>query len=159
MGRPVRVEFDTSAPYYGAHAGIGHVWNFSKTTSLDVYGKYLWTRLEGDSVTLTMNDPVEFDPVTSHRLQAGFRLSHAVHEKVKPYIGAAYDHEFDSEAKATTHGLSIDSHSLRGDTWMGEMGLQFKLSETRPVTLDVGMQGYAGVRQGLAASMQLKIEF
>jgi hypothetical protein len=55
--------------------------------------------------------------------------------------------------------MPIDSHSLRGDTWMGELGLQFKLSETRPVTLDVGMQGYAGVRQGLTGSIQFKVEF
>jgi outer membrane autotransporter protein len=82
-----------------------------------------------------------------------------VHEKIRPYIGAAYDYEFDSKARATTHGQSIDSHSLRGDTWMGELGLQFKLSEARPVTLDLGVQGYTGMRTGLTGSVLLKIEF
>jgi hypothetical protein len=158
-GRPVWVEFDTSAPYYGAHFGLGYLWNLSDTTSLDVYGKYLWVREEGDSVTLPMGDPIEFEAADSQRLQGGFRLTQAVNDKALPYIGAAYDYEFDSKARATTHGLPIDEHSISGGTWMGELGVKFKPNAALPVVLDLGLQGYTGIREGITGSLQLRVEF
>jgi hypothetical protein len=159
MGEPARVDFETSAPYYGAHLGLGYLWNISGATSLDTYGKYLWARQVGDSVTLPFGDPIKFSDVDSHRLQTGLRLSHALDEKFRPYAGAAYEYEFDSKAVATTHGLPIPSHSLRGDAWMGELGLSFSPEPGRPVTLDLGLQGYTGLKEGITGSIQLKVEF
>jgi len=160
MGNMEYVGFEASAPYYGAHSGLGYLWNMSDVTGLDIYGKYLWSRQAGYSVNLKpFGDPIKFEAVDSRRLQTGFRLSHAVNEKLRPYIGAAYEYEFDSEARATTHGLAIDSHSFGGSTEMGEVGLSYKPVPDRPVTLDFGLQGYTGIKEGITGSIQLKIEF
>jgi outer membrane autotransporter protein len=164
MGRPELIEFDTSAPYYGAHLGLGYLWKLSEATSLDIYGKYLWARQEGDSIILDssldgLKDPIDFKAVDSHRLQGGFRLTRAVTEKASPYIGAAYDYEFDTIARATTYGMSIDSHDLAGGTWMGELGVKLKTTAALPAVLDLSLSGYTGLREGVTGSIQFRVEF
>jgi len=160
MGNKETVGFEASAPYYGAHSGLGYLWNLSGATSLDIYGKYLWARQAGYSVNLQpFGDPIKFEPVDSRRLLTGLRFSHAWNEKVRPYVGAAYEYEFDSVARATTHGLAIESHSFGGSSEMGEVGLSFKPEPSRPITLDFGLQGYTGMKEGITGSLQLKVEF
>ncbi|MDR1228610.1 MAG: hypothetical protein LBK55_10910, partial [Azoarcus sp.] len=66
-------------------------------------------------------------------------------------------HEFDGEAKATAYGQAIDAPELKGGTAIGELGLSFKAGKA--VTLDVGVQGYTGKRDGATGSLKLKIAF
>jgi outer membrane autotransporter protein len=157
MGR--RAEYDTESLYYGLHLGAGYVWKITEAASLDLYGKYFWTRQEGDSVTLSTGDHVRFDDVDSHRLRFGGRFAYAVNEYVSPYIGAAWEHEFDGKAKATTYGYSIDAPDLTGDTGMGELGLTVRPAAGGPFSFDLGVQGYTGKREGVTGSLQVKLEF
>jgi outer membrane autotransporter protein len=90
-----KADYDSSSAYYGLHLGAGYLWNITDTAILDLYGKYFWTRQEGDSVTLSTGDPVTFKDVDSSRLRFGTRFAYAVNEYISPYIGAAYEHEFD----------------------------------------------------------------
>jgi hypothetical protein len=152
-------DYDSSSAYYGLHLGTGYIWNVTEKTSLDLYGKYFWTRQGGDSVTLTTGDPVQFKAVNSHRLRAGARLSHAVNEHVSPYVGAAWEHEFDGQAKATTNGFDIPAPSLKGNTGIGEAGLSFTPSKDSPLSLDLGVQGYTGKREGVTGSLQVRFNF
>ncbi|MDR1062626.1 MAG: autotransporter outer membrane beta-barrel domain-containing protein, partial [Azoarcus sp.] len=126
-------------------------------SKLDLYGKYLWSRQEGDSLRLNTGDPVKFDDVDSHRLRVGARLDWNVTDSLSPYVGLAYEHEFDGEAKATAYGQAIDAPELKGGTGIGELGLSFKAGNA--VTLDVGVQGYTGKRDGATGSLKLKIAF
>ncbi|MDR2893607.1 MAG: autotransporter outer membrane beta-barrel domain-containing protein [Deltaproteobacteria bacterium] len=155
----VNAEYDSSSLYYGLHLGTGYIWNITEAASLDLYGKYFWTRQEGDSVTLSTGDPVTFKDADSSRLRFGGRFAYAVNEYVSPYIGAAYEHEFDGKARATSNGFALDAPSLRGDTGIGEIGLTFKPSATIPLSFDLGVQGYTGIREGVTGSLQLKFEF
>jgi hypothetical protein len=153
----VKADYDTDSLYYGVHLGAGYVWSISDSATLDLYGKYLWTRREGDSVTLPTGDPVKFDDVDSHRLRGGARLAYAVNDWFRPYIGAAYEHEFDGEAEASTYGYSIPSPDLKGGTGIGEIGLTFLSSAG--ISVDLGVQGYTGIREGVSGTLQLKFEF
>jgi autotransporter-associated beta strand protein len=155
-----RAEYESSSAYYGVHVGLGYIWNVTEAASLDVYGKYLWTRQEGDSVRLSTDDRVKFEDADSSRLRLGGRLAYAVNEVVSPYIGAAWEHEFDGRARAATaDGFAIDAPSLRGDTGIGELGLSLKPSAQLPLFFDLGVQGYAGKREGVTGSLQARIEF
>ena len=156
------VDFDSDATYYGAHAGIGYIWNISEASSLDMYTKYLWTRQDSDSVTI-QGDRIKFKDMDSHRWRTGARFAHILDTesglRFTPYVGAAYEHEFDSEAKATSNGDSIDAPDVKGGTGMGELGFSFKPSATSGLSLDLGMQGYTGKREGVGGSFQIKFEF
>ncbi len=157
MGRSAN--YDSSSLYYGLHLGTGYLWNVNEKASLDLYAKYFWTRLEGDSVTLSTDDPVRFKDADSHRLRGGARFSYAVNEWVSPYVGAAYEHEFDGKARATTNGFSIDAPDIKGGTGIGEVGLTLKPSQALPLSFDLGLQGYVGKREGVTGSLQVKFEF
>lgn len=151
--------FDSDVPYYGMHAGAGYVWNITEDLSLDMYSKYFWTRQEANSVTLSTGDRVNYEAVDSNRLRLGARMSYAVSESFSPYVGAAYEREFNGKAQATTYGQPITAPSLRGDTGIGELGLQYKPSPNVPLTFDLGVQGYTGKRDGITGSLQIKYEF
>ena len=157
-----KADYDSGAAYYGAHLGLGYLWNITDSSSLDLYSKYFWTHQDSDNVSVT-GDPVKFDSADSHRWRGGARFSHTLNTEsglsLTPYIGAAYEHEFDGKAKASVYGYSIDAPDLTGGTGMGEVGLSFKPSAQSGLSLDLAVQGYTGVREGVTGSLQLKFEF
>ena len=152
-------EYDSSSKYYGLHMGTGYVWNITEDASLDLYAKYFWTRQEGDSVTLSTGDPIDFKDVDSSRLRLGSRVSYMVNEYLSPYIGAAYEREFDGTARASTNGYAMKAPSMGGDTGTGELGLVYTPSASVPVSFDLGVQNSVGKREGLTGSLQFKYEF
>ncbi|MDL2267457.1 autotransporter outer membrane beta-barrel domain-containing protein [Desulfovibrio sp. OttesenSCG-928-G15] len=157
-----KVDYDSSSAYYGAHAGIGYIWNISEASNLDMYTKYLWTRQGSDSVTIE-GDSIRFKAMNSHRWRAGAKFSHAFATDsgmaFTPYFGAAYEREFDSKARATANGKSIDAPAIKGGTGIGELGFSFKPSAKSGLSLGLGMQGYTGKREGVGGSFQVKFEF
>lgn len=157
-----KVDFDSSAAYYGIHAGVGYIWTINEQTSLDMSTKYLWTRQDSDSVTIH-GDRIHFKAMDSHRWRTGAKLAHSMETETglsfTPYIGAAYEHEFDSKGKAAANGDAIDSPDLKGDTGIAELGLSFKPSASSGLSLDLGVQGYTGKREGVGGSLQVKFEF
>ena len=111
---------------------------------------YAETNTEGETASST---------ATSSRLRLGTRFSYDVNEQVKPYIGAAWEHEFDGKASGSVridgYGADISSPSLRGDTGIGELGISLTPSESVPFTLDVAVQGYVGKREGVTGGSVL----
>jgi outer membrane autotransporter protein len=153
-----RADFESSAMYYGLHGGLGYIWNFTDKASLDLSAKLLWIRQQGDRLTV-YRDRLRFQDADSLRSRLGGRFAYAVNEHVAPYIGAYWEHEFDGRARATANGQRLASPSLRGDTGMGELGLTLKPSKTVPLSIDLGVQGYVGKREGVTGSLQVKWEF
>lgn len=154
-----QASYDGSSAYYGLHAGLGYVWNITEKADLDLYGKYLWTHQDGESLSLSTGERLRFDDTDSSRLRLGGRFSCTVNEYLRPYIGAAWEHEFDGEAHATTNGFDIDRPNLRGDTGIGEIGLALTPSADLPLTIDLGVQGYTGEREGVTGSMLINFRF
>ena len=154
--------YDTSSLYYGAHAGLGYIWSFSEQADLDLYGKYFWTHQNGDKITLNTGDPIHFDGADSQRLRGGARFSHSFFKKTvtaTPYIGIAYEHEFNGKARASTYGYSIDAPELKGGTGIGEIGISLKPVTNSGFGVDLGMQGYTGMREGVSGSLQMRFDF
>jgi outer membrane autotransporter protein len=154
-----KAEYDSSTPYYGLHFGAGYVWNIMEDMSFDAYAKYFWTHQEGDSVHLETGDPVKFKDVDSQRLRLGGRFTYAINEYFSPYIGAAWEHEFDGKARASAYGDPLDAPDLKGDTGIGELGLSLRAPLAVPLFFDLGVQGYTGKREGVTGSLQFRIEF
>ncbi|MCL2790958.1 MAG: autotransporter-associated beta strand repeat-containing protein [Desulfobulbus sp.] len=154
-----RAEYTSNSAYYGLHLATGYIWNINDTSLFDFYGKYFWTRLQGDSVTLSTGDPVEFKDADSSRLRFGGRFAHTVNEGVSPYIGAAWEHEFDGKARATAYGYDIGAPTLRGNTGIAEFGLALNPAKGLPLAIDLGVQGYVGERDGVIGSVHFRYEF
>lgn len=152
-------EYEADAPYYGFHAGLGYIWNLTEKMTVDIYGKYLLTHQRGKSARLATGEIVDFEPVTSSRLRLGGRYSYAVQKGLLPYIGAAWEHEFDGAAQASTRGYAFGAPSMKGGTGIGEIGLSAALTEKAPLYFDIGLQGYTGKREGVTGSLQIRFEF
>ena len=91
----------------------------------------------------------------------GLALSPALCDELAPYAGAAWEYEFDGKAKATTYGFDVPAPSLKGSTGVGELGLSFtpNVLSQNAFSVDLGLQGYTGMREGLGGSVQMKFEF
>jgi len=73
--------------YCDLHSSIGYEWNINNAASLDLSAKRLWTRQEGDSVTVH-GDKVRFRDSNFLRTRLNGRVSYAVNEQFTPYLGA-----------------------------------------------------------------------
>ncbi|MDR3213851.1 MAG: hypothetical protein LBT71_08065 [Azoarcus sp.] len=158
-GRGVRFKSKTS--YYGASLGAGYVWQVSERANLTGYGKYLWTHEGSDSLHLSTGDPVEFSAVNSSRLRLGARYNRSIGEgkTAIAYAGLAWEHEFDGEAKAKVYGYPIDAPKLKGDSGIAEIGVTLNPAAHPPLTLDLGVQGYAGKREGVTGTFRVNYKF
>ncbi|HML35300.1 autotransporter domain-containing protein [Sporomusa sphaeroides] len=153
-----RASYDSDAAYYGAHIGVGKL-KVNGNKTLDTYVKYLWTHQNGDNVTIA-GERFNFDGTDSHRLRIGARLSKAqAGGKVTNYAGLAYEYEFDGKAQGSVYGMSLDAPSLNGGTGILELGVSIKSRPESSNSLELGLQGYAGKREGVTGTVQLKRVF
>ena len=148
------VSYETDSTYLGASAGVGQVLNINDSNSVDVYGKYMYTRISGDDAKLTSGETYHFDSVESHRVRVGTRLTHADSDKANIFAGVAYEHEFDGKANATWQGFRLPTPTVKGGTTIGELGVSVKAGKAK---IDASIQGYGGRRKG--AGMQIGIKF
>ncbi|MCL2624237.1 MAG: autotransporter outer membrane beta-barrel domain-containing protein, partial [Planctomycetaceae bacterium] len=158
--------FASSSTFYGSHIGFGRIWNYLDDSSLDLYGKYLWSQVNGDSVMLTTGDLVNFHGITSHRLRFDGRYVFSLSDRrrsaisrIAPYLGLAWEHELDAGSHASANGFSLPSPDLRGSTGIGEFGVAFKPSSSRGLFADFGVQAYTGRREGVTAALTVGRRF
>ena len=134
-------KFDMDSPYYTLHGGLGYVWNFAEGHDLDIYGKYIWSRVQGTDDSLTTKDKFEYDDMDSNRIRLGVRYSYAGNARFSPYIGAAFEHEFSGSCDSRAYGHPVAAPSFEGSSGMGELGLVMKPSASVPLSLNLGVQG------------------
>jgi hypothetical protein len=147
------VSYKTDSPYYGGHIGLGYIRELENGARLDIGAKLLWTRLEGDSVTLRTNDPIIFAKSDSLRARAGAR-----YETEKFHAGLAYEYEFAGDANATAYGIPIPAPSLKGGTGICEMGLTLGRKNAH-FTADVNISAFTGKREGFAVGIDMNWKF
>ena len=151
-----KVDYDSSSNYFAAHLGAGKAFDLGKGNTLDGYFKYFYSHQAGDDTTIHIagmdDERGHFDAVDSHRIRIGARLTHKVNERNSFYGGLAYQYEFNGDARATFSGNGVPSPSLKGSSGMLELGWQVKPGDG-PLTLDLGVTGWAGKQRG--GSVQL----
>jgi hypothetical protein len=153
--------FKTSGRYCGLHGGLGWLRPVSGPDgqlSLDLSAKLLWTGQAGDTANVSA-DRVRFSEADSLRLRAGVRLLYSAGERTAPYFGAYYEREFDGQVRTEVNGRPIGSPSLKGHSGIFELGLAVKPAPAKPWSIDLGVQGYAGKREGFSGSVSVRLEF
>jgi|GEM_PF-1122669 len=151
-------KFDFKSNYFGAHVGLGYVFEVNESLQLDTSVKYLWQRLEGDNATI-LGDRFHFDDIDSHRIQVGGRLSWNVpYDRAAPYVGAWYEYEFDGKAGGRIHGLRMPGTDLKGSTGLLEAGVRVPTGAGGSL-LDIGLNGSFGQRESLGGHAALRWEF
>ena len=154
-------DYDLGGSYIAGHLGLGKIYKVNPTDTVDAYIKYFYSRTSGDEVTVHSNlnnEVYNFNSVDSHRLRLGARYYHATNARSKIYAGLAYQYEFNGEAKATHDGLCTPAPSLKGSSYMAEIGWQVKPDKTN-MTADVGLTGWAGQQKGIMGRLKLSWAF
>ena len=149
--------YETESTYYGAHIGVGQIFELSENTDLDVYGKFFHTYVDGDSFTVG-SDKFDFDSVTSDRLRVGARVTKQ-QAKVNTYYGLAYEYEFNGDADMKAAGIKADTQSFGGGTGIAELGFNYQPGTDSPWNFDLNLRGYVGERQGGSFNVQATYTF
>lgn len=150
-------DYDTDANYWGAHFGLGKVFQLNDKNSIDTYCKFFYTN-QGSSSANVLGNNVEFDAVKSKRSRLGFRFNHATSDVRSIYAGLAWQHEFDGSACATVDGFSAPSPSIKGNSMMAELGLNIA-PKSSPVSFDLGVSGWAGKQKGYSLNANMLWSF
>lgn len=150
-------DYDTDANYWGAHLGLGKVFQLNDKNSIDTYCKFFYTNQGSSSANISGNN-VEFDAVKSKRSRLGFRFNHATSDVRSIYAGLAWQHEFDGSACATVDGFSTPSPSIKGNSMMVELGVNVA-PKSSPVSFDLGVSGWAGKQKGYSLNANMLWSF
>ena len=158
-------QYDADGLYGSLHVGAGHVFTLNKTMDLDLYGRYVFTYLEGDSVRLETLERERFDmeDAVTHAFRIGARLTGVLHESVHWRAGLAYERVADGDAEsdviASGTRASLDVPTLEGNTGIMEVAITVRPKETSPWAVDFGLKGYVGDRQGVSGNASVVYSF
>lgn len=155
-GQAMRYRF--SSPYYGAHAAARYSWFLPYGMRLMVGGEYFWSRLPGKNVDVS-GETTRFDATDSHRAGVRTRLSRDLGGNVAWFTGVAFQYEFSGKPKATAFAYEFRSPALRGGTVMAEAGVGLKPRTVRNMDIELGVQGFAGRRQGVNGNLRVTWTF
>ena len=149
--------YDVHANYFGAHVGIGKIIHYKGGKSLDVYGKYFYTKRDGVDFTSGGNN-YSLDSVASSVLRVGARYG-TTDKKWNWYSGLAYEYEFDGKSEGTVDGVGIRAASVKGGSVRGEIGLRMSATKTNPWQTDISIYGYGGKHRGFGGSVNVAYMF
>jgi outer membrane protein OmpA-like peptidoglycan-associated protein len=160
--KDIDAAFETSMPYYGAHAGIGYTYNYINNNSIDVYARMLYlTETGGKDVSLQTGEEMHLDSLASMKGRTGVKFwfneeeSHA--GSIRFFIGGGYEHEFRGEVPSLSAD-NDDPPSLKGGTSFAEAGFS-GVSGSKNWLFDVGVTGYSGVKKGVSGRLIVKYVF
>lgn len=156
--------YDADGLYGSMHIGAGYVFNLMDLLDLDVYGRYVFTYLEGDKVDLGGNNgSLDMENTKTHAFRVGARLNGDINENAAWRFGLAYEHVADGDAKSDllASGLRVplDVPTLEGDTGVVEAGFTMKPNTSSPWSADFGVKGYVGDREGVTGNMLIRYAF
>jgi autotransporter passenger strand-loop-strand repeat protein len=149
--------YNVHTNYFGVHLGLGKVFYYNSGRSLDVYGKYFYTKRNGVNFE-TGTDHYDLDSVASSILRIGARYG-STDKKWNWYGGLAYEYEFDGEANGTVNGTVIRSASVKGSSIRSELGLRMDATKDNPWKADISVYGYGGKHRGFGGSVNVAYTF
>jgi hypothetical protein len=153
-------KYTLHVPWLGAHLGVGHEWQTSEHTLLDLYLRYYWTYQGGKSVHINNGkEKVRFHSYESHRARLGGRYTHVKDTHRSWYLGLAYEREFDHRARAKSIDGEIDAPDPSGDGFVGEIGMILHPRNHDRLSLEFGLQGYTGNREGVSGGFRMGWKF
>lgn len=151
--------YEIDPTYFGGAATYGHKFMLGEEKQLSVYGSYIYTHTGGADAMVGTYD-YSFDSTNSHRTKVGVRYAMSDlmdTKKFRPYVGLAWEHEFDGESGAAVKGFGrVKSPSMKGDTGILEIGCK---QEVGKWTLGIGVETFIGKRKGWNGTLEATYNF
>ncbi|MCQ2574999.1 MAG: autotransporter outer membrane beta-barrel domain-containing protein [Alphaproteobacteria bacterium] len=144
--------------YVGTHVGLGYENVIAKTVGFDIYGKYFYNHQTGKDTEID-GRTIKFENVNSHRTRFGARFDLRVVDALRPYIGAAWEQEYDATARASVADYSIDAPTAKGATGVFEVGVATNRDQASKWDIDGTFQAFTGKRQGIGGMIRAHYAF
>jgi len=151
--------YNMSPTYFGGALTYGHKFMVGEDKQLSVYGSYIYSRTGGGDAKIGNHD-FSIEATKSHRTKVGVRYAASDlmdTKKFRPYIGLAWEHEFNGETAATVRNFgAAPTPSMKGDSGILEFGCK---QEAGKWTLGIGAEVFAGKRRGWNGMLQAVYNF
>lgn len=153
--------YDTKRLYTTAQLGVGSDFALSDNVNLNVYGRYSFTYLDGDKVSLknAYNDTFDVDDTMVHAMRVGARVKGSVAPNVQWFAGAAFERVLDGDVEAMVKDAKLKTETLKGNVGIFEVGATLAPNDLGPWTMDVKAGAYAGDRRGVSGSVSMNYVF
>ena len=154
-------KYDSDVFFSTAHLGAGYLFNLTDTVSMDVYGRYLISYLDSDSVNLhnAYSDDFDIESTTAQAVRVGTRVNGSFCPYANWTAGLAYERVFEADAETAVNRVDLETPTLDGDTAIMELGVSMKPSVTSPWALQLGAKGYVGDREGVSGNLTFRYVF
>lgn len=166
--------YETDSSYWSGHVGFGHIFDLTDQVAstsrggtdrasrdLDVYGKYFYTHVGGDSFRAGDVD-YQLDDLNSSLLRIGARLNNRSGRN-NYYCGLAWDYEFDGESKGTVSAAGLSANirkaDIGGSSLMAEAGWKLEATKDSPWDVNLNVRAYAGQHKGLGGNVFVGYHF
>lgn len=166
--------YDTDSHYWSGHVGFGHIFELTDQVAstsrggidrasrdLDVYGKYFYTHIGGDSFRAGDVD-YRLDDLNSSLLRIGARLNNRSGRN-NYYCGLAWDYEFDGESRGTVSAAGLSANirkaDIGGSSMMAEAGWKLEATKDSPWDVNLSLQAYAGQHKGIGGNVFVGYHF
>lgn len=159
-------EFDRTSAYWGAHLGTHYDFTVSKLRAR-AFVSYFYDGRESEDFDATSNADVrgahfKFDSLNAHRIQIGGLFEYSYSPTLRPYFGATLENVLRAKANGTGRDskgtLDLRSCDLEGTTGILTAGWTY-VNPAESFEFDIGVTGYAGVRQGFSGEAAARWRF
>ncbi|WP_260952111.1 autotransporter outer membrane beta-barrel domain-containing protein [Campylobacter sp. RM16187] len=151
-----KVNYKTSAMYYGVGVGIGYLANIG---AIDFDSKlgYSFTHVKDDEVEIN-KEKIKFNSINSNRVKFDTVISYNKFEKFAPYINAKLEYEFDGDSKLQTvqqpNGINLSQKGFSGGA-----GLGVKFTPSKASVINIEANQIVGKRDETSAKLGFAIRF
>lgn len=166
--------YETDSSYWSGHVGFGHIFDLTDQVAstsrggtdrasrdLDVYGKYFYTHVGGDSFRAGDVD-YQLDDLNSSLLRIGARLNNRSGRN-NYYCGLAWDYEFDGESRGTVSAAGLSANirkaDIGGSSMMAEAGWKLEATKDSPWDVNLSLQAYTGQHKGIGGNVFVGYHF
>lgn len=159
------VDYDRTGVYWGAHLGTHYDWDLTQSIRSRVFLSYFYDGQGDESFDIASEGDVggahvSYDAIHAHRVQLGSMFEFAVSDTWRPYLGLTFEQILAAEAKGTASDaqgtMDLNSSDLEGSTGILSAGWTYQDGN---FSTELGLNGYAGTRNGVSGQIQANWKF
>ena len=156
--------YDKSSAYWGAHLGTHYDIDMPSMRTR-VFASYFYDGRESESYDIAGTADVggahiKYDSLNAHRVQFGSMFEFKMSDTWRPYLGLTFEQIVAAEAKGTATDaqgtMDLNSSDLEGSTGILSAGWTYQDGN---FSTELGLNGYAGTRNGVSGQIQANWKF
>ena len=156
----VNAGYDEENFYWGAHLGTHYDFDVADLMRARVFLSYFYNGVDSSSYDIAGNAEIggahiSIDSINAHRVQAGSMLEFLPGSNLRPYLGLTVEQTIAAEASGTATDakgtMDLNASDLEGTTGILSAGWTYSAGS---FSTELGLNGYAGTRNGFSGQIQ-----